>query len=66
MRQRAIDVLGSFDSAEALVPLIESLHDKIDMVKSTAARFWRNQKILLDRAIIDSLNDRIHLYNILH
>ena len=58
VRQRAIDVLGSFDSAEALVPLIESLHDKIDMVKRTAAAVLAKAKNpALIEPLIDSLND---------
>jgi HEAT repeat protein len=58
VRQHTIDVLGKFDSAEALVPLIESLHDESDMVKRTAAAVLANQKNpALIEPLIDALND---------
>jgi HEAT repeat protein len=58
VRQHTIDVLGKFDSAEALVPLIESLHDEVDMVKRTAAAVLANQKNpALIEPLIDALND---------
>jgi HEAT repeat protein len=58
VRQHTIDVLGKFDSAEALVPLIESLHDQVDMVKRTAAAVLANQKNpALIEPLIDALND---------
>ena len=44
VRQHTIAVLGSFDSSEALVPLIESLHDNVDMVKRTAAAVLAKSK----------------------
>lgn len=58
VRQHTIDVLGTFDSGEALVPLIESLHDKIDMVKRTAAAVLAKSKNpALIEPLIDALND---------
>jgi HEAT repeat protein len=58
VRQRAIDVLGSFDSPEALVPLIDSLHDEIDMVKSTAAAdLAKSKNPGLIEPLINALND---------
>lgn len=58
VRQHTIAVLGSFDSSEALVPLIESLHDKIDMVKRTAAAVLAKSKNpALIEPLINSLSD---------
>lgn len=58
IRQRAIDVLGTFDSAEALIPLIDSLHDEIDMVKRTAAaELAQSKNPALIEPLINSLND---------
>lgn len=58
VRQRTIDVLGTFDSAEALVPLIGSLHDDVNMVKSTAAAVLAKQKNpALIEPLIDALSD---------
>jgi len=58
VRQRTIDVLGTFDSAEALVPLITSLHDDVNMVKNTAAAVLAKQKNpALIEPLIDALSD---------
>ena len=58
VRQHTIAVLGTFDSSEALVPLIESLHDSVDMVKRTAAAVLAKSKNpALIEPLINSLND---------